>query len=66
MYDSDILADDEIGCLEFTAGDLVDFIRRYDGNRPANQPLWALVTPDPPRNVAFTELRFSIERLIRQ
>lgn len=66
MYDSDILADDEIGCLEFTAADLVDFIRRYDGNRPANQPLWALVTPDPPRNVAFTELRFSIERLIRQ
>ena len=66
MYDADVFGDEEIGCLEFTSDDIVDQIRRYDGNRPANQLLWALLNPMPPRNVLFTEIRFSVERLIRQ
>ncbi len=58
--------DDEMGCFQFTVADVVDIIRRYDGNRPGNSPHWALVTPTPPRNSALTEFRFSVERFYRR
>jgi len=59
--------DDEVGCLEFTAENIADAIRRFEGDRPANQSLWALLSPPPPpRGSHLTELRFSVERLIRQ
>lgn len=59
--------DDAMGCVRgFDVEDLVDIIQRYDGNRPANSPHWALVTPSMERDAAITSIRFTVERFFNR